>query len=69
MTVTRLYLGAAGSNAVGETEIASNVNSASLAVTGSWSSLPGGSKTVSLKCSATGNIDLDHVTLNVWGGA
>ena len=64
-----LYLGAAGSNAIGATEIASNVNTASLAVTGSWSSLPAGSETVSLRCSATGSIDLVNVTLNVWGGA
>ena len=70
VTVTcQLYLGAVGSNAIGVAEVGSNVNNASLAVTGSWSSLPAGTETVSLNCSATGSIDLDHVTLNVWGGA
>ncbi len=65
----QLYLGAAGSNAIGVAEVGSNVNNASLAVTGSWSSLPAGTEMVSLNCSASGGIDLDHVTLNVWGGA
>ncbi len=70
VTVTcELHLGAAGSNAIGVAEVASNVNNASLAVTGSWSSLPAGTEMVSLNCSASGSIDLDHVTLNVWGGA
>jgi hypothetical protein len=70
VTVTcQLYLGAAGSDAIGIAEVASNVNNASLAVTGSWSSLPAGTEMVSLNCSASGSIDLDHVTLNVWGGA
>ena len=70
VTVTcQLYLGAAASNAIGVAEVASNVNNASLAVTGSWSSLPAGTEMVSLNCSASGSIDLEHVTLNVWGGA
>jgi hypothetical protein len=70
VTVTcELHLGAAGSNAIGVAEVASNVNNASLAVAGSWSSLPAGTEMVSLNCSASGSIDLDHVTLNVWGGA
>ena len=65
----QLYLGAAGSNAIGIAEVGSNVNNASLAVTGSWSSLPAGTEMVTLNCSASGSIDLDYVTLNVWGGA
>ena len=64
-----MYLGASGSNAIGVGEVGSNVNNASLAVTGSWSSLPAGTEMVSLNCSASGSIDLEHVTLNVWGGA
>ncbi len=58
-----------GSNAIGAAEIASNINTASLVVTGSGSSLPAGSETVSLRRSGTGSIDLVNVTLNVWGGA
>jgi hypothetical protein len=63
-----LYLGATASNAIGATEIASNVNTASLAVTGYWSSLPAATEVVSLRCSSAGGIGFDHVTINVWGG-